>query len=78
VGWRGLLKALRHEAPYWAATLPQLPRLAHRLLAEDRLAAIDATLARLAAQGARRNRLLALVAALLAVALIAIIMARTC
>ncbi|MGD9952690.1 MAG: ubiquinone biosynthesis regulatory protein kinase UbiB [Burkholderiales bacterium] len=76
VGWRGLVKALRQEAPYWAATLPQLPRLAHRLLAEDRLASIDAALDRLAAQGARRNRLLALVAALLAAALIVLIMAR--
>ena len=76
IGWRGLVKALRQEAPYWAATLPQLPRLAHRLLAEDRLATIDATLARLAAQGARRNRLLALLAALLAAALIVLIMAR--
>jgi len=29
VGWRGLLRALRREAPFWASTLPQLPRLAH-------------------------------------------------
>src|SRR5213075_2603267 len=27
VGWRGLMRNLRHEAPYWANTLPQLPRL---------------------------------------------------
>lgn len=31
-GWRGLLNNLRREAPNWAVTLPQLPRLAHTLL----------------------------------------------
>ena len=64
VGWRGLLKTLKHEAPYWAATLPQIPRLAYRLLAEDRLGAIERSLERLAELHERRNRLLALLAAL--------------
>ena len=39
VGWRGFVRSLRQEAPYWAGTLPQLPRLVHRALAEDRLGA---------------------------------------
>ena len=60
VGWRGVVRAIRHEAPFWAATLPQIPRLVHRALAEDRLGGIEAALARLAAQNARRNRLLGL------------------
>jgi ubiquinone biosynthesis protein len=65
VGWRGLVRALRHEAPFWAATLPQIPRLVHRALAEDRLGAVQAALERLAEQNARRNRwLVALVAVL--------------
>jgi ubiquinone biosynthesis protein len=34
VGWRGLLKTVRLEAPNWAHTLPQLPRLVHHVLAE--------------------------------------------
>jgi ubiquinone biosynthesis protein len=59
VGWRGLVRTIRHEAPFWAATLPQLPRLVHRALAEDRLGALHVELERLAAQNARRNRLLA-------------------
>jgi ubiquinone biosynthesis protein len=67
VGWRGLVRAVRHEAPFWAATLPQLPRLVHRALAEDRLGALRAVLERLAAQNARRNRLLAALVALIAV-----------
>jgi len=69
IGWRGLLKALRHEAPYWATTLPQLPRLLYRAVAEDRLGAIERALAQLSAQNARRNGLLAGLVALLAAAL---------
>jgi len=73
LGWRGLLRTLRQEAPYWATTLPQLPRLAHRLLAEDRLGAIEARLERLAEVGRRRNGLLALVAALVAAFAVALL-----
>jgi ubiquinone biosynthesis protein len=67
VGWRGLVRAIRHEAPFWAATLPQLPRLVHRALAEDRLGSLERAIERLAAQNARRNRLLSALVALLAV-----------
>jgi ubiquinone biosynthesis protein len=72
VGWRGLVRTLQHEAPFWAATLPQLPRLVHRALAEDRVLAIHGLLELLAAQNARRNRLLA---ALVAVAAAAVLVA---
>jgi ubiquinone biosynthesis protein len=75
IGWRGFARALAQEAPTWAVTLPQLPRLAHRLLAADRLGALERALARLAQQNALRNRLLAAIAALLAAALILFIMA---
>jgi ubiquinone biosynthesis protein len=57
IGWRGALKALRLESPYWATTLPQLPRLVHRALAEDRLGPIRDALERLAQENARRNDL---------------------
>jgi ubiquinone biosynthesis protein len=67
VGWRGLVRTIRHEAPFWAATLPQLPRLVHRALAEDRLGSLQQAIERLAAQNARRNRLLAALVALVAV-----------
>ncbi len=59
VGWRGLLRTVRREAPFWAQTLPALPRLVHRLLAEDRIGGLQAALERLDAQNRRRNRLLA-------------------
>jgi ubiquinone biosynthesis protein len=59
VGWRGLVRTIRHEAPFWAATLPQLPRLVHRALADDRLGGLQLALEHIARQNARRNRLLA-------------------
>jgi len=70
VGWRGLVRTLRHEAPYWAATLPQIPRLVHRALAEDRLGAVRASLDRLAEENARRNDLLTAFLVLAAAALV--------
>ena len=78
LGWRGLVRTLRQETPYWAATLPQLPRLVHRLLAEDRLGALQSALERLALENARRNRLLAGLLALLAAGLILFIIAAQC
>jgi ubiquinone biosynthesis protein len=76
VGWRGLVKAIRHEAPYWATLLPQLPRLAHRALSQDRLGELRASLERLADENVRRNDLLSaflvvLVAGLILVAVFA-------
>jgi len=72
IGWRGLLKALRHEAPYWATALPQLPRLVHRALAEDRLGAMRAALEKLARENARRNNLIsALLLVLVALVVVA-------
>jgi ubiquinone biosynthesis protein len=67
IGWRGLVRGLREEAPFWAATLPQLPRLVHRALAQDRLGDLAAALERLASENERRNDLLG---ALLAVAMV--------
>jgi ubiquinone biosynthesis protein len=71
IGWRGFLRTVRHEAPYWANTLPQLPRLLHRALAEDRLGSLRTAVERLASENARRNDLLT---ALLVVAVVALIL----
>jgi len=64
IGWRGLLRTLRREAPGWAQTLPAIPRLLHRLVAEDRLAELRTALEHLAQQGRRRNQLLAALVAI--------------
>jgi ubiquinone biosynthesis protein len=71
IGWRGFVRTLRREAPYWANTLPQLPRLLHRALAEDRLGSLRSAVERLASENARRNDLLT---ALLVVAVVALIL----
>jgi ubiquinone biosynthesis protein len=77
VGWRGFLRGLRHEAPFWAGMLPQLPRLAHRALSADRLGELQAALERLHVENMRRNHLLAvlvvLAGAALAIALAALL-----
>ena len=49
LGWRGLVKQLRKEGPQWTATIPQLPRLIHRVLESnpgERLAAIEQAISR--------------------------------
>jgi ubiquinone biosynthesis protein len=69
VGWRAAARAVRLEAPGWAKTLPELPRLLHRALSEDRLGGLARALERLAEENARRNNLLAGLLAVLAAGL---------
>lgn len=44
IGWRGLVNGLKQEAPQWAKTLPQLPRLLHQTLQQPGQATIEAQL----------------------------------
>jgi len=76
LGWRGLIKNAKHEAPFWARTLPQLPRLVHRALSSDAPARLAAELALLRVEQTRRNRWLALISLLLAGLLIAQLLAQ--
>jgi len=69
IGWRGFVRVLQREAPYWATTLPQLPRLAHRLLSEDRLAPLEQAVLALARENARRNDILSAILFLFVLAL---------
>jgi len=71
VGWRALAHGVRREAPNWARTLPQLPRLVHQALGRDSSALLVPLLTELAAAQRRQNRWLALIALLLAVWLVA-------
>ena len=59
IGWRGLALSLKNEAPQWANIIPQLPRLVHRYLSEDRLGALELSVQAMHAEQRRRNRLLA-------------------
>ncbi len=70
-GWRGWMINLRKEAPYWAATLPQLPRLAHTLLLQAQAGQQDARLHTVLKQRTRSLRRMRRLALLLALALAA-------
>jgi len=66
VGWRALLRQVREEAPLWATTLPQLPRLIHRALNEDRVAPLQKQVEVLQHEQRQLRRSLVLVAMLFA------------
>jgi ubiquinone biosynthesis protein len=58
VGWRGLFRHIRSEAPQWGVLLPQLPRLLHRALNERHDTPQLAALSALLGEQQKRNRLL--------------------
>jgi ubiquinone biosynthesis protein len=66
VGWRGFVKQMSEEAPLWARTLPQLPRLMHRVLTDDAPARLEAAILALERAQRRQGRALWVIAALLA------------
>jgi len=71
VGWRGLVRRIGDELPFWSELLPQLPRLAQQYLARDRDAALREEVQALLARQRRDARLL-LIAALLLGGLLAL------
>jgi ubiquinone biosynthesis protein len=66
VGFKGLLRTIRKEAPHWASVLPELPRLLHGALGGDRLGPIERSLEALLANERRRTRAVELAVLLLA------------
>jgi ubiquinone biosynthesis protein len=75
VGWRGLVKALRREAPHYATILPALPRLLHERLSANPAAGVEALLAELVRLQRRRNAWLGgLTVALVIVLLAAVVL----
>ncbi len=59
VGWRGLLRHLKAEAPQWGVLLPQLPRLLHQRLAGQAADGLPTAVVSLARSQRQQNRLLA-------------------
>jgi len=55
VGWRGLIKSLKAEAPHFATLLPQLPRLLNQRLNENSFAKYESILFEIASQQRKRN-----------------------
>jgi len=72
MGWRALIRGIKEEAPNWAGTMPQLPRLVHQVLVESthHRAEQQDRLAELAAAQRRQGWMLTAVG-LLAAALLA-------
>ena len=66
VGWRGLIRTFKQEAPYLARTIPQLPRLVHQALAQPTKTDLQPQINRLIAVQQQQNRWLAIIALLLA------------
>jgi ubiquinone biosynthesis protein len=66
VGGRGFIRQMRNEAPLWARTLPQLPRLVHRVLSDDTPQRLEEALLRLEAAQQRQTRMLLAIALILA------------
>ena len=62
VGWRGFIKALKSDAPNYAAILPQLPRLIHERLHEKPTEKLEELMRELVAQHEQRNQWLMLIA----------------
>ena len=65
VGWRGLFKKLREDAPRYAILLPQFPILLHRYLTNETADRDSAALQRILEQQRRYNSLLVLISMLL-------------
>jgi ubiquinone biosynthesis protein len=75
VGPRAFIRQLRDEAPLWAKTIPQLPRLVHRALSTERTERLERALDRLERAQQRQVRMLFGIAAVLAL-LVAVVVLR--
>ena len=63
----GVCQRHHAEAPNWGGMLPQIPRLVHRALVENRLEPLEAELRMLVRLQKSRNRLLFIATLLLAI-----------
>ena len=76
VGWRGLLRRVRVEAPNWTTLLPEIPRLVHRYLNDTSGERVQQQLQRLANEQTQQTTLLAIIALLLSVIMVTLIWAQ--
>jgi ubiquinone biosynthesis protein len=72
IGWRGLVRRVGEELPFWSELLPQLPRLAQSYLSREHEITLRKQLEMLVQVQQRNSRLLATAVALLAALLIVI------
>ncbi|MCM2329005.1 MAG: ubiquinone biosynthesis regulatory protein kinase UbiB [Lysobacter sp.] len=74
VGPRGLWKRLRHEAPMWSKTIPQIPRLVHKILSDDAPGRIERALQGLEAAQRRQTNILLAIAIILGAMVIGLVL----
>jgi ubiquinone biosynthesis protein len=72
-GPRGLWKQIRNESPMWGKTLPQIPRLVHKVLADDAPGRIERALEKLEAAQRRQTRILLAIALILGVMVVGLV-----
>jgi ubiquinone biosynthesis protein len=65
MGWRAVARRVKDEAPEWARTLPQLPRLVHAALASDVANRLERALLRIELAQHRQARVLGAIALVL-------------
>ncbi|MDD4929214.1 MAG: ubiquinone biosynthesis regulatory protein kinase UbiB [Gallionella sp.] len=65
VGWRGLIRSFKEEAPRYASLLPHLPRLLHQRLLDNPSAGVERAMQQLLVQQQRRNSLLTFIVGIL-------------
>jgi len=70
LGWRGLIRTIKTEAPQWGTLLPQLPRLVHRALSLEGNREVQQLRDELRARDARERRWMMVIAVLLALVLL--------
>jgi ubiquinone biosynthesis protein len=73
MGVRGFLKQLSAEAPLWAQTLPQIPRLVHLMLTDEAPRRLERAILDLERAQARQTRMLAVIAGVLAVLVVGVL-----
>ena len=75
VGWRGLLRRVRVEAPNWSTLLPEIPRLVHRYLNDTSNQQLQQKMLLLVNEQKQQTVLLAAIALLLTALLAALVWA---
>jgi ubiquinone biosynthesis protein len=77
VGVEALGRTLREEAPHWARSLPEVPRLMHKLLAGQPTDRLEAAIVALTRAQRTQTRVLWLVAGCVALLTVAVVIATT-
>ena len=73
VGWRGIWKSLKAEAPHYATLLPRLPRLIHERLEALDTAKLEMLLMEMLRQQRQRNQWLMAMSLTLALAAVGLL-----